>query len=366
MNTGHRFNKYLSIFLIVALVSFAPVSSLQKASEAADLNKLLIGGALGAAGLVAIGALAGPAATIGAVGAAGTGIVGALGGTLGTIVSGVTAVAASMGKLTMSSMATLGLMVGGAAIGIAGLLGTGFALVPAAVLGGGLLAYFMSRSKYRYGTPYDQRYSGPLHDPFFNAGSRQANSTEQSWSDKIRSIFDRDRRDDQFFTDNRYVDNDGYIRRGTDVMSQIDRFFNGSNSGYAGGDPTRTNSLYTGRTVYGGSVASTDRSGRIVGYNDYRGGITAPRAAESTEAVAENTSSEDTETTLSNAKAAREEAYRNLVKAMSETKSGDSDVPATLNSSLMDETVQAALNEYKAADKLVKELTGRLQHLEKQ
>ena len=191
MNIGHKYKKFLSIFLAIALVSFAPISALQRASEAADLNKLLIGGAIGAAGLVAIGALAGPAATIGAIGAAGTGIVGALGGTLGTVVAGVTGIAASMGKLNMSSIATLGLMVGGAAVGIAGLLGTGFALVPVAVLGGGLLSYFMTRSNYRYGRPDDQRYSGPLHDPFFDAGSRNANGGDQTWADKIRSIFDR-------------------------------------------------------------------------------------------------------------------------------------------------------------------------------
>ena len=185
---------------------------------------------------------------------------------------------------------------------------------------------------------------------------------------QIRSVpfLTGDRRDDSFYTSNRYVDSNGYIRQGTDVMSQIDRFFNGSNSGYTGGDPTRTNSLYTGRSVISsGSVVSTDRSGRVIGYSDARGGITAPRAAE-TSVETNVTTSEETQTAINDAENARREAYENLLKAMNESKSSDSDVPATLNSGLQNESVQAAIKAYKEADKLVKELTGRLQHLEKQ
>lgn len=370
MNIGHTYRRSLSLFLIVALISFAPLASLQKASEAADLNKLLVGGIIGAAGLLAIGALAGPAATIGAMGAAGTGIVGAIGGTLGTIVTGVTAIAASMGKLSMSAVSTLGLMLGGAAIGIAGLLGTGFALVPLAVLGGGLLAYFMTNGGTRYGAQGDQRYTGVTDDPFFNAGSRLTNNQGgQSLSDKIRSIFDRDRRDDSFFSTNTYVDPNGMIRQGNDMMSQVDRFFNGTNSGYTGGQTLSTNSNNGYRTFGSGAMFSTDRSGRVTGSSsDYRGGFTAPRAAEKTTEtlVNENNEISNNEKTLIEAEISRKEAYETLIRTMREAQNSDNDVSATLSSTLQSEEVQKAVNEYKAADKLLKELTGQLQHMEKQ
>jgi len=361
----------MSIFLVVALISFAPVTALQKATQAADLNKLLIGGAIGAAGLVAAGALIGPIGAIGAVGAAGTGIVGAIGGTLGTVVSGVTAIASSMGELSMSAVSTLGLMLGGAAIGVAGLLGTGFALVPLAVLGAGVTAYMMKRSNYRYGTPYDRRYSGPLHDSFFDAGSRFGNrSGDRSLSDRVRSIFDRDRRDDNFYSSNRHVDQNGYIRQGSDTMSSINRFFNGTNGGYNSGDPLRRDSNFmNNRTYDSGAIFPTDRSGRVVGsQNDFRTGFRGPMTAEDSAkpSVTNNEVVVEKQITLEEAESARKQAYENLIKAMQNSENSDGDVPATLNSKLLSEEVKSAVSEYKEADKLLKELTGRLQHMEKQ
>ena len=63
---------------------------------------------------------------------------------------------------------------------------------------------------------------------------------------------------------------------------------------------------------------------------------------------------------------ARREAYETLIRTMRESQNSDNDVSVTLSSTLQSEEVQKAVNNYKAADKLLKELTGRLQHMEKQ
>jgi len=331
----HPLFKVLAMYVVIALVSFAPLSSIQRAAQALDLNKLLVGGLVGAAGLLAISALAGPAAAVGAAGAAGTGFLGTLGGALGTLVSGVTGITAAMGTLTMGTMATLGLMVGGAAIGIMGLMGSGFVAVPALILGAGLLAYFWKNSNYRYGLTYDQRNSGLFSSPVFSSDRRLANRSQSGYSggdyggdlgDRVRSIFDSNRRDDAFFGSNRYVDSNGMIRTGSDFFARLDQFFNGRNNGVSGGVP-------------------------------YAPAATTDTAAPSTDDV--------TDADLVQAQEARKAAYERLIATVqNQDQTGPASAPGTTG--FQSEEVQQAIRDYKAADGLVKEITGRLQHREKQ
>jgi hypothetical protein len=51
---------------------------------------------------------------------------------------------------------------------------------------------------------------------------------------------------------------------------------------------------------------------------------------------------------------------------MREAQNSDNNVSTTLSGTLQSGEVQKAVNEYKAADKRLKELTGQLQHMEKQ
>ena len=358
----HPLFKVLAMYIVVALVSFAPIASMQYAARAIGLKKLLVGGLVGAAGLLALGALAGPAGAVGAAGCAGAGFAGTLGGALGTLVSGVTGITAAMGTLSLGSMATLGLMLGGAAIGVMGLLGTSFVAVPALICGAGLLAYFWSRSSYRYGQPYDQRYSGPLHDPVFDAGSRLANQSQSGYQgqnssggfvDRVRSIFDRDRRDDSFFT-NRYVDQNGYIRQGTDFFGRINQFFNGRNAGYGGGVPQPY-----GVQQYPYAPKSTD----VIGDGSDVEAVET-KASETTGEVIPS-KEEVTEADLAEAKEARKAAYARLIKSMQDHEQ-TGPAAAVSTSGIQSEEVQQAIRDYKEADSRVKEITGRLQHREKQ
>lgn len=348
--------KVLALYLVVALVSFAPISAIQQAARAIGLKQLLVGGLVGAAGLLALGALAGPAGAIGAAGCAGTSFLGVLGGALGTLVSGVTGITSAMGTLSMSSMATLGLMIGGAALGIMGLMGTSFVAVPALVLGAGLCAWFFGKSNLRYGQPYDQRNDGLINDPFFNAGARLGNQstsgyrggTDGTLADRVRSIFDRDRRDDSFFSTNRYVDANGYVRTGTDIWSRIDRFFNGRNSGYGGGVQGYPYGTYG---TVGSSPAFTYGTGSRTGLQPGAPETTTPAPAD-----------ED----LIKAQAERQAAYERLLKALQAQEQDGTSTGVGTAPGFQSKEVQQAIREYRDADRLLKEITGRLQHQEKQ
>ncbi len=358
----HPLFKVLAMYIVVAMVSFAPIASIQHAAQALSLKKLLVGGLVGAAGLLALGALAGPASAIGAAGCAGTGFASTLGGALGTLVSGVTGITAAMGTLSLGSMATLGLMLGGAALGVMGLMGTSFVAVPALICGAGLLAYFWTRSSYRYGQPYDQRFSGPLHDPFFDASGRIANRSQSGYQgqnssggfvDRVRSIFDRDRRDDSFFYTNRYVDQNGYIRQGTDFFGRMNQFLNGRNAGYGSGP-----SQIYGLQQYPYAPKSTEVIGDDSDVQDVE-----QKASETGEVIPSK--EEVTQADLEAATEARKAAYQRLIKSMQNSEQ-TGPAAAVGTSNIQSEEVQQAIRDYKEADRLVKEITGRLQHREKQ
>ena len=209
--------------------------------------------------------------------------------------------------------------------------------------------------------PYDQRYSGPLHDAVFDASGRLANQSQSGYQgqnssggfvDRVRSIFDRDRRDDSFFTTNRYVDQNGYIRQGTDFFGRINQFLNGRNAGYGSG----TTQIY-GVQQYPYAPKSSDVVGEDSDVVDVE-----QKASDTGEVIPSK--EEVTEADLEAAQEARKAAYQRLIKSMqSNEQTGPS---AVGTSNIQSEEVQQAIRDYKEADRLVKEITGRLQHREKQ
>lgn len=373
MNFKHPFFRVLAIYLVVALATLTPLASLHRAAMAIGLKTLLVGGLVGGAALLALGALAGPASAIGAAGCAGTSFMGVLGGAVGTAVAGITGLCVATGTLAAGTLGTMGLMVGGALLGVLGLMASPWMIVPAVVLGGGLLVW--AWSKYRYGSPYDQTRDRPFGSSIFDAGGRLANQSESGYSDggagssgsfldRFRSIFDRDRRDDSFFYNSRSVDSQGYLRRGNDIFSRIDQFFNGRNRGTAA-----QNALYGTYGAYGvmdpNGVVPTDRSGRVVGQGSAVGrtGL-VPLSPSETPALSEGETPSSSDE-LSDAEAARKAAYERLIRAIKDQKQNEAPAAAG-TSSLQSDEVQEAIRDYREADRHVKEITGRLQDREKQ
>lgn len=371
MNIKHPLLKLLAVYVAVALLSLTPMASMHRAAMALGLKTVLVGGLVGGAALLALGALAGPASAVGAVGCAGTGFLGSLGAVLGTAVSGITGIMAATGTLALGTMATLGLMLGGAGLAIACLIGSPWVIVPALVLGAGLLAYVWGKNRFGTAQAFDRRVDRPFNTSLLDAGSRLANQSQSganvgssgSFLDRVRSIFDRDRRDDSFILSTNYVDSNGYVRQGNDIMSRINSFFNGSNSGYAGDPRMYMNGYGTTTGLTSATLLSTDRSGRVVigqNSNVYRTGLT-PTAPEAT-TVSEVATPEGSDE-LTAAEAVRKAAYERLIQAVKAPVDGAT-APGTSN--LGSSEVQKAIQDYKDADRFVKEITGRLQAQEKQ
>lgn len=372
MNFKHPFFRVLAVYLVVALATLTPLASLHRAAMAMGLKTLLVGGLVGGAALLALGALAGPASAIGAAGCAGTSFMGVLGGALGTAVAGITGLAVATGTMVAGTLGTVGLLVGGALLGVLGLMATPWVIVPAILAGGGLLAWAWSKN--RYGSPYDQRYDRPFDSSVFDAGHRLANTSDSGYKgsstggffDRFRSIFDRDRRDDSFFYNSRYVDSQGYVRRGNDFFSRIDQFFNGRNRGSG----AEANAYGRGYGAFGimdpAGTVPTDRSGRTtIGQGSMVGRTSLlPSAPEETDVVSEEQTSSLT-AQLSEAEAARRAAYARLIQAIKDHQQNQEPAAAG-TSSLQSDEVQEAIRDYKEADRQVKEITGRLQDREKQ
>jgi hypothetical protein len=248
-----------------------------------------------------------------------------------------------------------------------------FILVPAVLIGGGLLVYgFMNRQQ-RYGSVYDQRFERPFDDPLWSAQSRLANQSDtgsdtgqRGFLDRFRSIVDLDRRDDTPWWNERYVDNSGYLRYNSNIWGKLDQFLNGKNGAFAYND-ARAYGIGYGNAQYmdpyGG--VSSDQAGRVTGsvQTSARTGL-APQAPES-ESARED---QGVDGALKAAEARRDAAYEKLVSALRRKNSQTETVqtPANAASGLRDPEVLEAIREYRQADSEIKELTGRLQPREKQ
>lgn len=381
MNWKHPFFRVLAIYVMISMSTLTPLAGIGRAEAAIGVKTLLVGGLVGGAALLALGALSGPAGAIGAVGAAGTGFSGLMGGAVGGLAGGVGGMVANLGTL-----GTIALGIGGALLG-AHFLGPLMAsispmiLIPAVLVGGGLLVYSFITRQNRYGSTYDQRFGGVGNNSFWNSQSRLANQSQTGSSsssggtgflDRFRSVFDRDRRDDTAWWDQRYVDQNGYVRYNTDIWGKLDRFLNGRNTFLGNGNPQQSGIGY-GNTGYvtPGSNVPTDQAGRVtMGGTSYVQPVTrtglAPQAPTSLD---KDSDSQGSDETLQASEAKRKAAYEKLVEVLKRKqteRSANGTAPASVGADLRDPEVAKALADYREADRELKELTGRLQPQEKQ
>lgn len=379
MNFKRTFFRCLCIYVAVSVSALTPLAGIGRVEAAIGVKSLLVGGLVGGAALLALGALSGPAGLIGSVGAAGTGFSGILGGAVGGMVGGTAGAMSGLGVIGSVALGLAGAFLGAhfLAPALAGI--SPFILIPAVLIGGGLLVYSFITRRQKYGTTYDSRFQDPTDTALLNARSRLANqsqtgstvgSTSGSLLDKFRSIFDRNRRDDQFWWDQRYVDGNGYVRYNQDIWGKLDRFFNGRNSGFDSTD-LRSFGVGYGNTAYLGSNGGvpTDQAGRVVMGGETtvqtstRTGLTpsAPESASLTEANADEA--------LKVAQEKRSAAYNKLISTLKEKKSTKASATAGAAPSvpgISDPAVLEAIREYREADRVIKELEKRLQPQEKQ
>lgn len=374
MNWKHPILRYLAIYVAVCVSTLTPLAGLNKAEAAIGVKTLLVGGLVGGAALLAMGALSGPAGALGAIGAAGTGFSGLMGGAVGGMAGGTAGMISGLGTL-----GTIALGLGGALLG-AHFLGplmasiSPFILVPALLVGGGLLVYsFLNRNK-SMGPTYDARNPGLFDGSFWSAKNRLGNNSTTGYSsssggflDRFRSLFDRDRRDDSAYWNQRYVDPNGYVRNNLDIWGKLDRFLNGTN----GGSTTSQNQLYGigyGNTSYldGYGNVATDQSGRVTIGSQTTSRVGLMPGAPTSEKASET--SGDVETNLQTLEDERAAAYSRLVEVLKSQKGGAStEAVATAGTSgLASPEVLEAIKAYKEADRAIKELEERLQPREKQ
>jgi hypothetical protein len=301
-----------------------------------------------------------------------------MGGAVGGVVGGVSGAMAGFGMLGSVAMGLAGMFLGANFLAplLAGI--SPMILVPAALVGGGLLLYSWFNRRPRYGTAADQRFQdGPFDSSLFNAQSRLANQSQTgssgsqqagSFLDRFRSILDGDRRDDHFWWDQRYVDSNGYVRNNPDFWGKLDIFFNGRNGGAGYGDLS-VFGIGQGNTQYLSPTGNvrTDQAGRVaIGSTStvqsvQRVGL-APQAPTSETATA----GETVERALTEAEARRKAAYGKLVEALKRSKSQTAAPGVESKPRLTDPEVLEAIREYREADREIKELTERLQPREKQ
>jgi hypothetical protein len=300
----------LSIVLSVCMLLLSPVGA-QRAEAFPGVSSIAMGTTAGGAAGLAAGAL------VGALGL-GTAAVGlpAL-GLLGAAVGGIATV--MLGNTGMDTGQAIGMGAAGAAVGAGALAAGGFLfspwiLIPAAAIGIGALAWKYADRPNQWGGPGDARYTGGFRDPFFSTQSRLANTSQTGAGDatvlsKIRSIFDRNRRDDNFLAGSR-VNPDGTLRSRNDLFARTSLWLNGSRStGAYGGGPNFHGPGYGNAGYFApGAMPQTDRLGqiRVGGAN-----TSSFRSAYSLNAPGSPVSAEVVELA-----AAKDEAYRDLMEAM--------------------------------------------------
>lgn len=237
--------------------------------------------------------------------------------------------------LAMGTMAAAG---GAAVLSAGGFLFTPWVLIPAAAIGIGTLVYTYVRKPPGWGGPGDIRNNTGLNSAFFGPTYRSADPTAQqnrSFLDRARSVFDRNRRDDNLFGGS-YVRADGTMYRSDDMYARIGNYLGGNvpQNQYGGGahfyGPGYGNQGYFSP----GAAPRTDRLGQVIlGGNSRTQFVTARGSAQA--------SAPQSSDGLKAAEAQRDAAYKSLVETLG--KDGDA---------------QAAMDSYQKASQTLDALKG--------
>lgn len=312
--------RQISAVLTVCMLLAGPMNT-SRAEAFPGVTTLAMGGAAGTLSAVSAGALMGALGLGSAV--VGLPAIAMIGGVVGlatTFAIGNDDSSRSGEGLGLGALAAGGT---GAALAAGGAIFTPWVLMGAAAIGGGALLWNWINREKDASAGYDQRYRGTFSNPFFNPGRRTANRSstgiaaeDMSVLDRIRNVFDRNRRDDGQRFNNRLVMPDGSLRGTTDIFGRMGTFLNGtSDTGTYGGNRTFFGPGY-GNTGYftPGALPGTDRVGRIgIGAGNGRSGFAA---SIDTSAYDRGFASAPGSSDLDAAEAAKDAAYAELVQML--------------------------------------------------
>lgn len=310
--------RILSMFLAVCMLLAGP-SGATRAEAFPGIKSIAVGAAAGGAAALGVGALIGAMGMTAAVGLPGLALVGAaLGGIVTTMVG-------NDGAASTGSAIGLGALAAGAGAGtvaLSGFLFSPWVLLPAAAIGIGALAWSYMKRPNQFGGPGDIRNTSGFSSGFFSPQTRLGNqsptgynSGDRSALDRLRNIFDRNRRDDNFLGGSQ-MNPDGSLRSRNDLFARIGVMFNGmSNTGSYGGGSQFYGPGYGNAGYFSpGSQPRTDRLGQVsVGGAGRAGFASAPVSAE-----------------LDAAQAARDEAYKALVSSLGPDSRSSAEAEAAL------------------------------------
>jgi hypothetical protein len=314
---SRKLARLLSGLLTFCLLFAGPLSA-SRAQAFPGVQTIAAGAGAGALASLATSALIG---AIG-LGTAGIGlpVVALLGATIGGVVT--TALGNRPGANVGQALG-LGTLAAGASASVASLSGflfSPFLLIPAAALGIGALAWKYFKRPNQWGGPGDTRNTSGFRDPFFSPQTRLANRSrdtaygdERSFLDRTRSVFDRNRRNDNFMA-GAQVNPDGTLYRRNDLMARGMAWINGRsqtgsyNGGFSSYGPGYGNAGYFSP----GASPRTDRIGQVTVRGASRSGLGGALGS-----VNVSVSAPTTSTGLRAAASARDKAYQALLKATS-------------------------------------------------
>lgn len=286
MKLNRKLARILSMVLTFCMLFGGPLS-VSEAQAFPGVSTLAVGTGAGGVAALGVGALVGSLGLAAApVGLPAIALIGAVVGGLTTAIVGNRDSSKSASGVGMGAAAA-GLSA--AALGAGGLLFSPWVLIPAAAVGIGALIWKYAKEDNRYGGAHDTRFRGPFSTGFTNPNLRIANRSstgdmsELSVLDRVRNVFDRNRRDDNFYAGS-VVMPDGTLRQRSDFFGRMGTFFNGrTDTGTFGGNLRQYGPGYGQPFFSPLAQPATDRLGRITSSNP--GSLTGFASADAGSAI---------------------------------------------------------------------------------
>jgi len=350
--------RFVALYLAMTLLLLAPAVHIHQArAEAPGVAKVMLGALTAGGVLFALSSLAGPTSAVATIGAAGSGCSGAIGSAVGAAMTGVSSLMTSMGTMASGVLSSIGLCGGSTAATAAASTTSSMGIVPLALIGAGLLAYYFYNHYYsfsayvrdnvgRYDRTEGKRYADPTYKA--NVGlptdqiqslSTYAGGIGSSVSYRPLSFWDRFQTSESGGT----ALSQAALANG--YYSGIGNFYLGGPAAFSSQDLTYLNGFGTATTADSVRLGETDRIGRgVIGSDQFqrsgRVGLQPASEPQSTDS--------DVSSALKQAEDTKTEAYNRMVQTLKSSTQG-----------VMSPDVQKAISNYKAAEARVKELSGR-------
>ncbi len=317
-------NRALAMYLALSLLILSPFQVMAQNPTDMGVKTLMLGGLAGVGGLFALKAMIGPSTAVGSMAAAGTGVFATVGRGLGAVMSGVSSLASTLATGAKALFAGAGSLMGSGFSALTRVVSSPYFLVPAALIGGGLLVYHFYKQS---------------QDPAGNLpGVRKLGFFE-----RFRSMAIGGGQLANGYGSRRPLPPSAY---NTGLYSGMNQFYNGGPAAFS----------TAGVQDLGGFGATTSTD--PVGITAL--GETAPAALDSQDPRANlhPSSPEDTaalQDRLRASEIARSEAYNRLVTSLKGSRGSE-----TGSSNMVDDDVQEAIRDYKQAHQEIQELRGLL------